>query len=46
MLPAAPAVSDALGEKVPSEVYIYGPGEFAKGHASPDKPTKSFKNNK
>jgi len=40
------AVSGALGEKVPSEVYIYGPGEFAKGHASPDNPTKSFKNNK
>lgn len=41
------AVDKALGNgKVPSELYIYGPGEFDKGHASPDKPTKSFKNKK
>lgn len=40
------AVDKALGGKVPSELYIYGPGEFAKGHASPNEPTKSFKNKK
>jgi hypothetical protein len=35
-------VAGALGEKVPSEVYIYGPGEFAKGEADPDEPKKKF----
>ena len=36
------AVVASLGGKVPAEVYIYGPGEFDKGHATPNKPTKSF----
>ena len=37
------AVSGALGDKVPSEVYIYGPGDFHGGIVSPNEPTKSFK---
>lgn len=41
------AVDNALGNgKVPSEVYIYGPGEFGKGHASATIPTKSYKNDR
>lgn len=35
-------VEDAVAEKVPSELYIYGPGEFAHGGASPEQPNKSF----
>lgn len=37
------AVEGELGGKVPSEIYIYGPGEFEKGEANPNKPTKIFK---
>lgn len=36
------AVEKSLGDKVPSEVYIYGPGDFHKGEVSPNNPTKSF----
>ena len=39
------AVEKELGGKVPAEVYIYGPGEFEKGEANPNKPTKTFKHN-
>lgn len=35
-------VEDAVAEKVPSELYIYGPGEFAHGGADPEKPNKAF----
>jgi hypothetical protein len=38
------AVEKGLRNKVPSEIYIYGPGEFAKGHADPNSPDKSFPN--
>lgn len=35
-------VEAAVAEKVPAELFIYGPGEFAHGEADPDRPTKSF----
>ena len=35
-------VEGAVAEKVPSELYIYGPGEFAHDEASPDRPNKAF----
>lgn len=35
-------VEDAVAEKVPSELYIYGPGEFAHGGADPENPNKVF----
>lgn len=35
-------VEAAVAEKVPSELFIYGPGEFAHGQASPDNPNKKF----
>lgn len=35
-------VASALGEKVPSEVYIYGPGEFDHNEADPNKPNQKF----
>jgi hypothetical protein len=35
-------VEKAVAEKVPSELHIYGPGEFAHGKADPDNPRKSF----
>lgn len=35
-------VEDAVAEKVPSELYIYGPGEFAHDEADPEHPNKAF----
>lgn len=35
-------VEGAVAQKVPSELYIYGPGEFAHGGADPEKPNKAF----
>jgi len=35
-------VEDAVAEKTPSELYIYGPGEFAHGEADPENPSKKF----
>lgn len=35
-------VEGAVAEKVPSELHIYGPGEFAHGEADPEHPNKSF----
>lgn len=35
-------VEDALAEKIPSELFVYGPGEFDKGEADPENPTDSF----
>ena len=35
-------VEQAVAEKVPAELFIYGPGEFAHGEADPNKPNKSF----
>lgn len=35
-------VEAAVAEKVPAELFIYGPGEFAHGEADPNNPTKSF----
>jgi len=35
-------VEDAVAEKIPSELYIYGPGEFAHGGADPERPNKAF----
>ena len=35
-------VAGALGEKVPSEVYIYGPGDFDHNEADPNKPNQIF----
>lgn len=35
-------VEAAIAEKVPAELFVYGPGEFAHGEADPNKPTKSF----
>jgi len=34
-------VEQALAEKTPSELFIYGPGEFDKGEANPNVPSKS-----
>ena len=36
-------VEAAVAEKVPSELFVYGPGEFAHNQADPNKPNKSFK---
>ena len=35
-------VEAAVAEKVPSELHIYGPGEFAHDEADPDSPNKSY----
>ena len=35
-------VEAAVAEKVPAELFVYGPGEFAHGEADPNRPTKSF----
>jgi len=35
-------VEDAIALKEPSELHIYGPGEFAQGEADPDRPRKSY----
>lgn len=35
-------VEAAVAKKVPSELHIYGPGEFAHGEADPERPNKSF----
>jgi hypothetical protein len=35
-------VEDALASKVPSELHIYGPGEFAHDEVSPEFPKKSY----
>ena len=35
-------VEDAVAEKIPSELYIYGPGEFDHNEADPERPTKAF----
>lgn len=35
-------VEAAVAEKVPSELYIYGPGEFAHDEADPEVPNKRF----
>lgn len=35
-------VENAVAEKTPSELHIYGPGEFAHGEADPENPNRSF----
>jgi hypothetical protein len=35
-------VEAAIAKKVPAELFVYGPGEFAHGEADPETPTKSF----
>ena len=35
-------VENELAEKVPAEVFIYGPGHFDKGEASADRPNASY----
>lgn len=35
-------VENELAEKVPAEVFIYGPGHFDRGEVNANKPTKSF----
>lgn len=35
-------VEKAVAEQVPSELYIYGPGEFIHDEANPEKPNKAF----
>lgn len=35
-------VEAAVGGRVPSELYVYGPGEFAHGGADPENPNKKF----
>ena len=35
-------VQNALAGKVPAEVFLYGPGEFAHGAANPENPSKEF----
>ena len=35
-------VEDALAEKIPSELFVYGPGEFDKGEADPENPNDKF----
>lgn len=35
-------VEGAVAEKVPSELYIYGPGEFVHDEADPERPNKAF----
>ena len=35
-------VEDAIALKEPSELHIYGPGDFAHGRADPDRPRKSY----
>jgi hypothetical protein len=35
-------VEGAVAQKVPSELHIYGPGEFAHDEADPERPNKSF----
>ena len=39
-------VEDAVAEKVPSELYIYGPGEFNHNEADPETPNKKFNKKK
>lgn len=35
-------VKAAIADKVPAELFIYGPGEFAHGEADPNKPNEKF----
>lgn len=35
-------VKGAIADKVPAELFIYGPGEFAHGEADPNKPDEKF----
>lgn len=35
-------VEGALAKKIPSELFVYGPGEFDKGHADANKPSDAF----
>lgn len=35
-------VESAIGGQVPSELFVYGPGEFAHGGANPEIPAKSY----
>jgi len=35
-------VKNALGGKVPAEVFLYGPGEFEKNQANPESPNQEF----
>lgn len=35
-------VEQALAKKIPSELFIYGPGEFDKGEADPNTPSKGY----
>jgi hypothetical protein len=35
-------VEAAIAEKIPSELHVYGPGEFAHDEADPERPTHSY----
>ena len=39
-------VARTLGGKIPADLYLYGPGEFAKGQANADRPSIKIPGNK